>query len=208
MRNANSFGRHAKRSAPALAVVALLATGAFAGPPAALPVALKLEDQFDRKTDLADYRGAVVVLVYGDRKATDACRALGERLHVYWHPDAKGQSPAKAQAATVVPLADAQPGRSSPDVRVIPVACCGKIPGPIRGLIRGQVAKGSPEVPVWLDFADTMKNSFGLAAGEPNVVVFDAAGRLRATVNGTLDSAAIDGITKGVQTLRYEAAGK
>jgi hypothetical protein len=141
------------------------------------PTQLALEDQFDRKVDLGAYRGSVVVLVYGDRRGTDACKALGERLHVCWHPDAKGQPPARAQAAPVVGLDGLPPGKAAPDVRVIPVACCGKVPGPIRGVIRTQIAKGAPDVPVWLDFADAMKANFGLTPGEPNLVVIDAADR-------------------------------
>lgn len=168
-------------------------------------VSLTLENQFNQRAGLADYRGAVVVLVYGDRKASTPCRTLGTQLHVCWHPDAQGQTPAKALNAPVVGLPGLQPGQASPDVRVIPVACCGKVPGPIRAMVRGQIAKGSPDVPVWLDFTDTMKAAFGMAAGEPNVVVFDAAGRLRAKANGALDQAALDRLTKKVQELRYEA---
>ena len=167
-----------------------------------------LEDQFDRKADLAELRGSVVVIVYGDRKATDACRTLGESLFVHWHPDAKGQPPAKAQAAPVVGLDGLPPGQAAPDVRVIPVACCGKVPGPIRGVIRGQIAKGAPDVPVWLDFADTMKTTFGLTAGEPNLVVFDAAGRPRGKVNGTPDAATLESVVRTVQQLRAEAVGR
>jgi hypothetical protein len=169
------------------------------------PVALTLEDQFENRPGLADLRGSVVVLVYGDRKGNDACRAIGEQLHVHWHPTARGRPPAEAHKAPVAPLAELPPGQPSPDVRVIPVACCGKVPGPVRSAIRGQIARGSPEVPVWLDFADTMKGTFGLAAGEPNVVVFDAAGRLRLKVNGTPDRAALDKLVRTVEALRYEA---
>ena len=104
-----------------------------ADPPA---VNLVLEDQFDQKADLAPLRGQVVVLVYGDKKATDTCRQLGESLHVCWHPDAKGQPPAKAQAAPVVPLENLQPGQASTNVVVVPVACCGKVPGPVHNVIR------------------------------------------------------------------------
>lgn len=187
----------------AFVLLAVPAT-ALAQPPAA-PVALALEDQFDRRADVADLRGAVVVLVYGDRKGTDACRALGEQLHVAWHPTAKDQPPAKAQQAPVVPLPDLKPGQVSPNVLVIPVACCGKVPTAIRGVIRGQIAKGAPDTVVWLDFAETMKSQFGLTAGEPNVVVLDAAGRLRLKINGTPDAAATDKLMRYVQALRQEA---
>jgi hypothetical protein len=179
----------------------------LAQPPAATPgpAALVLEDQFDRKADLGAYRGSVVILVYGDRRGTDSCKALGEQLHVYWHPEAKGQPPAKAQAAPVVGLDGLPPGAAAPDVKVIPVACCGKVPTPLRGVIRGQIAKGAPEVPVWLDFGDVMKTGFGMTAGEPNVAVFDAAGRLRGRVNGAPDAAALDQLVRSVQALRAEA---
>jgi hypothetical protein len=191
----------------AAALFALAAAGtALAQPPAPEPVALVLEDQFDRKADLGAYRGSVVILVYGDRRGTDACKALGEQLHVCWHPDAKGQPAAKAQAAPVVGLDGLPPGKAAPDVKVIPVACCGKLPGPVRSIIRTQIAKGAPDVPVWLDFADTMKTNFGLTAGEPNVVVFDAAGRPRGRVNGTPDAATLDTLVRTVQGLRAEAA--
>ncbi len=192
---------------PTAALVLLaLAGAALAQPAAPEPAALVLEDQFDRKADLSAYRGAVVVLVYGDRRGTDACKSLGEQLHVCWHPDAKGQPPAKAQAAPVVGLDGLAPGKAAPDVRVIPVACCGKVPGPLRGVIRTQIARGAPDVPVWLDFADTMKANYGLTAGEPNVVVFDASGRPRGKVNGTPDAATLDGLVRTVQALRAEAA--
>lgn len=191
----------------AATLFALAAAGtALAQPPAPEPVALVLEDQFDRKADLGAYRGSVVILVYGDRRGTDACKALGEQLHVCWHPGAKGQPAAKAQAAPVVGLDGLPPGKAAPDVKVIPVACCGKLPGPVRGIIRTQIAKGAPDVPVWLDFADTMKTNFGMTAGEPNVVVFDAAGRPRGKVNGTPDAATLDTLVRTVQGLRAEAA--
>jgi hypothetical protein len=169
------------------------------------PAELVLEDQFERKADLADLRGQVVILVYGDRRATDLCRTVGESLHVCWHPDAKGQPASKAQAAPVVLLDNLKPGQVSPNVVVVPVACCGKVPGAIKGTIRSQIAKAIPDSVVWLDFGDTLKGMFGQTAGEPNLAVFDAEGRLRMKINGTPDQAAMDRLTKAVQGLRYEA---
>ncbi len=169
------------------------------------PADLVLEDQFDRKADLAELRGQVVIVVYGDRKATEACRKIGESLHVCWHPTAKGQTPAKAQTAPVVPLENLKAGQISPNVVVVPVACCGKVPGPIRIPIRSQIAKASPDAVVWLDFGDTLKMQYGQATGEPNVLVFDATGRLRMKINGTLDQDATDKLIRSVQTLRFEA---
>jgi hypothetical protein len=184
-----------------------MACGAAAQPPAAAPkpVELALEDQFDRKVDLADLRGSVVILVFGDRKGTDTCRALGEQLHVCWHPDAKGQPPAQAQKAPVLPLPGLKPGQVAPNVVVVPVACCGKPPAAIRGAITKQIAKGSPDVVVWLDFADTMKGLFGLTPGEANVAVIDTQGVARMKLNGVIDQPAMDKLVKAVQAIRGEA---
>lgn len=191
------------------AIWAALVVGAAGLPLGAQPPApkvdLALEDQFERKTDLTDLRGNVVVLVFGDRKGNEACRALGEQLHVCWHPDAKGQPPLKAQAARVAPLDGLKPGQASPNVVVVPVACCGKVPAAVRPAISKGVAKGAPDTVVWLDFADKMKDTFGVAAGETNVAVIDAAGRLRLKINGTLDQGAMDKLVKTVQAVRYEA---
>src|SRR4051812_47871075 len=179
-----------------------------AQPPAAAPapkaVELVMEDQFDRKTNLADLRGNVVILVFGDRKGTDACRALGEQLHVCWHPSAKGLPPAKAQMAPVAPLEGLKPGQTAPNVIVVPVACCGKVPMAVRPAISKQIAKGSPDVVVWLDYADAMKGMFGLTAGETNVVVIDTAGRARMKLNGLIDQPAMDKLVQTVQGVRAE----
>ncbi|MBN9118922.1 MAG: hypothetical protein J0I06_07145, partial [Planctomycetes bacterium] len=118
------------------AFFAFVAVAPLRGQPPAAPapkaVELVLEDQFERKANLADLRGNVVILVFGDRKGTDACRTLGEQLHVCWHPTAKGLPPAKAQTAPVVPLDGLKPGQVSPNVIVVPVACCGKVPAAVR----------------------------------------------------------------------------
>lgn len=169
------------------------------------PIDLSLTDQFDRTAKLSDLRGAVVILVYGDRKSNDLCKTVGESLHVCWHPTAKGLPPAKAQAAPVVQLEGVKPGQVSPNVLVVPVACCGKVPGAIQKPIRSQIAKAVPDSVVWLDFGDTLKGMFGQTAGEPNLVVFDVEGRMRFKINGTPDQAAMDRLTKVVQELRYEA---
>jgi predicted transcriptional regulator len=130
---------------------------------------------------------------------------LGEQLHVCWHPTAKGQMPAKAQAAPVVALDALKPGQTSPNVIVVPVACCGKVPAAVRGSISKQIVKNSPDVVVWLDFSDAMKNTFGLTMGEANVVVIDATGFARMKLNGVIDQPSMDKLVKTVQTLRYEA---
>ena len=194
---------------PFLCAVALTlsAATAVAQSPAAKPVELVLEDQFERRQDLAAFRGEVVVLVYGDRKGTDACREFGEKLHVLFHPTAAGQTPAAARKAPVAALQGVAAGKRSPDVVVVPVAAAGNVPGVIKDLIRTQVAKASPEVPVWLDFTGVMEKEFGLRGGQPNVAVFDAAGRLRLKVNGSPDQPTLDKLVQTIQNLRAEAAG-
>ena len=64
-----------------------------------------------------------------------------------------------------------------------------------------------PDVPVWLDFTGVMEREFTLRPGEPNVVLFDAQGRLRLKVNGALDQKALDKVLQTAQNLRAEAAG-
>ncbi len=176
-------------------------------PGAALrPVPLVLEDQFERRTDLASLRGHVVILVFGDRKGTDACRTLGEQLHICWHPTAKGMPASKAQAAPVLPLSGLKPGQASPNVIVVPVACCGKVPPSIRAKILKEVAKKSPDVVVWLDFHHAVKGLFGLTAGQTNVAIIDANGLARMKFNGVIDQPQMDTLVRTVQALRYEAA--
>ncbi len=167
--------------------------------------ALTFEDQFERPVSVAACRGDVVVLLYGDRKSAEANRALGERLHVAFHPAAQGLPPARASQAPVLPLPDQPPGTRSPDVLAVPVACVGKVPGVVRAVIRGQIRSASPDVPVWLDFQDTMRQQFGLAAGVPNLVVLDAAGRVRYRAAGPLTPEQFDRLAAFLQALRREA---
>ena len=168
---------------------------------------LVLEDQFGRRQDLATFRGDVVILVYGDRRANEACKEFGEKLHVLFHPTAAGLPAAKARTAPVAPLPGVAAGSRSPDVFVVPVAAAGKVPGVVKDLIRSQVKSACPDVPVWLDFSGVMEKNYGLRAGQPNVVVFDAAGRVRLKVAGTPDQAANEKLLQTVQNLRAEAAG-
>jgi hypothetical protein len=176
-------------------------------PAEAKPVDLAMEDQFGLRRELALYRGDVAVLLYADRRGTDACRELGEKLHVLFHPTAVGLPPAKARAAPVAPLHGVPDGKRSPDVTFVPVACVGSVPGVVKDLLRGQMKKASPDVSVWLDFGGVMEKDYGLKAGQPNLVVFDGTGRLRLKINGTPDQAATAELLQTIQNLRAEAAG-
>ena len=172
-------------------------------PPA--PPALAFEDQYERPVSVAAVRGDIVVLLYGDRKSADANRALGERLHVAFHPAARGQPPARARQAPVLPLPDLPPGTRAPDVLAVPVACVGKVPGVVRAMIRTQIRGAAPDVPVWLDFQDTMRRQFGLSAGVPNLVVLDAAGRVRYRAAGAPAGEQFDRLVNFLESLRREA---
>lgn len=176
-------------------------------PTAPAPVVVSMEDQFEQPVSTADLRGDVVVLIYGDRDSAAANKALGEQLHVAFHPAAKGLSPARAQQAPVRPLPDLPAGARSPDVRTIPVACVGRIGPVIRALVRGQIRLAAPDVPVWLDFADVMKTQFAFAAGVPNVVVLDVDGRPRYAASGRLTAEQIVDLTAVIEGLRREAVG-
>jgi hypothetical protein len=166
--------------------------------------ALSLTDQFEKPHDIGELRGAVVVVVYGDRQSQEANRQLGEKLHVAFHPTAAGKAPAEAQKAPVRPIPGG-PDAPVPDVRIIPVACCGKVPAVVQRIIRGQIKKGAPDVPVWLDFDETMARLYGLKAGQPNLIVFDALGRYRQRLTGTPDAAKFEELVQTLDTLRAEA---
>lgn len=190
-----------------LTTVLLLASAAgFAAEPPKVSD-LTLEDQFEVKNSVADHKGKVLILVYGDRTGIDASRELGSKLHVLFHPSAAGKTAKVARVAPVDPLPGVPNGTASPDVAVVPVACCGRVPGIIQGTIRGALKKDAGDVPVWLDFDNTMKDKFGLTAGEPNLVVIDAQGRLRLKVNGTPDRETMQKVLQTAQNLRAEAAG-
>jgi hypothetical protein len=185
--------------------LALTAAAHGQAPPPAAP-ALAFEDQFERPVSVAAHRGDVVVLLYGDRKSAEANRELGERLHVAFHPSARGLPPARARQAPVLPLPEQPPGTRAPDVLAVPVACVGKVPGVVRAVIRGQVRGASPDVPVWLDFQDTMRQQFGLAARVPNLVVLDAAGRVRYRAAGPLTAEQFNRLVAFLDALRREAS--
>ena len=190
-----------------LASVVLCPFAAAQKPEVLKPLELGFEDQFEQKRSLADHRGKVVILVYGDRHGIEASRELGEKLHVLFHPTAAGQTPEKARAAPVVALQGIAAGKPSPEVVVVPVACAGSVPGPIKTLIRKGLKKDAAETPVWIDFGTVMADKFTVKEGQPNIVVIDAGGYMRLKVNGTPDKATYDRILQTTQNLRAEAAG-
>jgi hypothetical protein len=188
-----------------LALSAGVALAQQQAPPSFATPDVAMADQFERPHDVAEHRGDVVVLIYGDRASAEANKALGARLHVHFHPAAQGLPPAQARRAPARPVPGQPAGTRTPDVLAVPVACVGKVPGVVRALIRGQIRSGSPDVPVWLDFADAMKTQFGLKAGVPNVVVLDAAGRYRYAAAGAPTAEGFERLVGAVEALRREA---
>ncbi len=173
--------------------------------PAQPPPVLSMVDQFDKPRELASLRGAVVVLVYGDRQSADANRALGERLHVLFHPSAKGFSAAKARLAPVKPVAGWPEGSTAVDVKVVPIACVGPVPGLVRSFIQAEMRRQSPELPLWLDFQDAMRKEYGVKAGIPNVAVFDARGIYRYAWSGDPRKVSVDPLIQAIEALQAEA---
>jgi hypothetical protein len=164
----------------------------------------ELVDQFGEPHSLRDYSGEVLVLVYGDRKATKSCRKLGEALHVEFHPEAQSLPEAEGHKAAVKPVAGISSSARSPEVRVIPVACTGHVPAPVQKLVSMQFRKGSPHVPVWLDFDQQMRPRYGLESGEPHVLVFDGAGELRVQTVGSYDDRQLADLFRKIEALRTE----
>src|SRR5438105_857405 len=63
----------------------------------------------------------------------------------------------------------------------------------------------TPDVPVWLDFADLIKTQFPFQAGVPNVVVLDTLGRYRYSTGGQSTSEATQHLADVIEALRREA---
>lgn len=175
-------------------------------PPANLGAELKLVDQFQQTHQIADHVGEVVIIVFGDRHATKDCRKLGEGLHVLFHPAAADLPEDEGHLAPVRPLRGATADNPGPNVRVIPVACTGLVPKPVRSVLQKQFAKGSPHVPVWLDFDNALRSTFGLKEREPNVAIFDCRGRFRKLATGPFTEAAVGELAQEIEGLRREAA--
>lgn len=169
------------------------------------PPVIELKDQFGQESVLTETKGDVVVLIYGDRKSATSNSSLGETLHVRFHPTASGLPPKEAQQQPVKPIPNWPAGVRLPDVRVIPVACIGKLPRLVANIIRNQIRRASPDVPVYLDFENKMKKGFGLASGVSNVIVIDTQGQARYRSSANYNDAQILYLEKLIEYLRAEA---
>jgi hypothetical protein len=167
---------------------------------------LSMEDQFGTIHDVKQHRGEVLVLIYGDNGSIKANRDLGERLHVHYHPSAKGLPPAQAQKAPVKPVPGAPKEARSPNVRTVPIACFKTKMGEVaQSIARGMIRNGAPDVPVWLDFHSLMKTQFPFKESMPNVVVLDTQGRYRYAAAGQPTVEGVERLIAVIDQLRQEA---
>jgi hypothetical protein len=184
-----------------LLVVALVASAATAQTPGPR---IAMEDQFGKPHDVADHKGDVLVLVCTDKAGADAGKALGEKLHIYFHPAAKGQPAEVAQKAPVKPIHDWPAGTKTPDATVVAVACIGEVPGMLKGFVRSKFKSGSPVVPVWLDMTDAMRKAYTVTPGVPNVIVYDKSGATAFVMAGAFDEARFATLVQQIDTLRVK----
>jgi predicted transcriptional regulator len=169
------------------------------------PVNVVMGDQFSNRVETAQLRGDVVVLVYAGRHGAEAAMELGRTLHTRFHPTAEGAEPKAWSTQPVVGLAGWPAGLPVPDVKVIPVACVPEVPKALHGMVRRRLKQESPVVPVWLDFEDVMRPSFGMVPDEPNVLLIDTRGMAQGVVSGHLDQRKLDEVAALIDDLRKQA---
>lgn len=172
--------------------------------PVAVPN-LEMEDQFGKAQKLQNFRGDVVVLLFGDKESAESNRTLGQVIHESFHPQAKGKSPAQARLAPVIPVSNLPLNARSPEVHIIAVASIGKVPTLVKTIIRNQIMKASPDVPVWLDFEGAMRALFQFKPGVSNLVVIDPSGNLRYSASGKLQQVELTDLVNAIEATRVEA---
>jgi hypothetical protein len=169
------------------------------------PVNVVMGDQFSNRVETAQLRGDVVVLVYAGRHGAEAAMELGRTLHTRFHPTAEGAEPKAWSTQPVVGLAGWPAGLPVPDVKVIPVACVPEVPKALHGMVRRRLKQESPVVPVWLDFEDVMRPSFGMVPDEPNVLLIDTRGMAQGVISGHLDQRKLNEVAALIDDLRKRA---
>lgn len=186
----------------ALAAVALLPAASWGQE---RPVNVVMGDQFNNRVETAELQGDVVVLVYAGRHGAEAAMELGRTLHTRFHPTAAGAEPTAWSTQPVTNLAGWPAGMPVPDVKVIPIACVPEVPKALHGMVRRRLKQESPVVPVWLDFEDVMRPSFGMVADEPNVLLIDTRGMAQGVIPGHLDQRKLDEVAVLIDDLRKRA---
>jgi hypothetical protein len=169
------------------------------------PVCLVMEDQFQNRCETEALRGHVVVLVYAGRYGAEAAVELGRKLHTHYHPTAATADPAERSKQSVIGIPGWPAEVPVPDVHVIPIACVPEVPKMLRGMVRSQIRKGSPHLPVWLDYDDAMRKGFGIVPDEPNVLLIDTAGVARGVSAGNPDETKYAQLVEAIDTLRSQA---
>ncbi len=188
----------------AVALIATLCATAVASA-ADGPVCLVMEDQFQNRCETEALRGHVVVLVYAGRYGAEAAVELGRKLHTHYHPTAATADPAERSKQPVIGIPGWPAEVPVPDVHVIPIACVPEVPKMLRGMVRSQIRKGSPHLPVWLDYEDAMRKGFGIVPDEPNVLLIDTAGVARGVSAGNPDETKYAQLVEAIDTLRSQA---
>lgn len=169
------------------------------------PVNVAMGDQFNNRVETAQLRGDVVVLVYAGRHGAEAAMELGRTLHTRFHPTAEGAEPKAWSTQPVVGVAGWPADVPVPDVKVIPIACVPEVPKALHGMVRRRLKQESPVVPVWLDFEDVMRPSFGMVPDEPNLLLIDTRGMAQGVISGHLDPRKLDEVVALIDDLRKRA---
>jgi hypothetical protein len=168
-------------------------------------VNVALEDQFRTRRETGVLLGDVVVLVFAERKGAEAAHDLGKRLHVRFHPTAASASDAEWTKQPVTGLPGWPAEVRVPNVHAIPVACLAEVPKPMHPVVRARIRKESPQLPVWLDFGDTMDQQFGVVKGVPSVAILDTRGQLYGVQVGPFDDRAVEELAVTIDQVRLAA---
>jgi hypothetical protein len=188
----------------AAAVMAMCVSTSLNGEEPLVPT-LVMQDQFAKAHDVSKLRGEVVVLVFADRGGAEASRDLGAKLHVHFHPTAKGKPATTAAQAPVRAIPGVPSGVKVPDAKMIPIAVIGDVPAAMHPMIRFRFRQVAADAPIWLDFTDAMRKQFTVEKDVPNVAVLDVDGQVRYTTSGKLTTQQFDELAQAIETLRREA---
>jgi hypothetical protein len=164
-----------------------------------------MEDQFRNRRETGALLGDVVVLIYAERKGAEEAHDLGKTLHVRFHPTAESAPATEWARQPVIGLAGWPAGTRVPDVHAIPVACLPEVPKAMHPVVRARVRKESPALSVWLDFGDTMQQTFGLVPGVPNVVILDPGGRVHSVISGRFDRVKLEELVTTIDQIRMQS---
>lgn len=168
-------------------------------------VNIALEDQFRTRRETGALLGDVVVLVFAERKGAEAAHDLGRKLHIRFHPTAATASDAEWTNQPVTGLPGWPAEVRVPNVHAIPVACLAEVPKPMHPVVRARIRKESPQLPVWLDFGDTMDQQFGLVKGVPSVAILDTRGRVYGVQVGPFDDRIVEELAATIDQVRLAA---